>query len=110
MAVGIAQSYRRRTPHLSQPSTLANVLPLLQLWKSEVLLLCRHQQVPQSVINQSCNSDCACGRAELAALHIPEVDLMLMQRVGQLDPTYIERVIPESLRAKLSSYIDEQLA
>ncbi len=93
----------------SNISTAASVQVLTHLWKSEVLSLCSFLGVPKAAIEKSCDVDCACGRRQLPALHIPEVDALLMVRAGQLSPAYVETNIPAELRNQLESFIDEQI-
>ena len=94
----------------SNASIAASVQPLVQLWKSEILDICRTLNVPPRAITESCTADCACGRDQLPALHIPEVDALLMERAGELGPEYARATIPPEIRKVLNKYIDEQLS
>lgn len=93
----------------SNVSNAASMQPLIHLWKSEVLELCEHLGVPKIAMEKSCEADCVCGRQQLPALHIPEVDALLMEREGLLDPAYNRATIPAALRTQLAHYIDGQL-
>lgn len=93
----------------SNVSMAASIQPISGLWKSEVLHLCHHLGVPEEAMAQSCTMDCACGRFELPALHIPYVDALLMTRNGELSPRYVEENITPSLRHELDEFIDTQL-
>lgn len=93
----------------SNISNAASVQPIVHLWKSEVLALCEHLGVPAIAMQKSCEADCVCGRDQLAAAHIPEVDILLMQRQGELVAEYAQANIMPSLRTTLQHYIDEQI-
>lgn len=83
--------------------------PIIHLWKSEILEICRFLGVPQIALDQSCQADCACGRDELSALNIPEVDALLMAREGELCASYTFQTIPGRLHRELTAYIDDQV-
>jgi NH3-dependent NAD+ synthetase len=106
--VGTHNATEEALTSYSNVSNAASVQLLTHLWKSEVLKICKFLKVPQIAINKSCDADCVCGRDQLPAAYIPEVDALLMVREGLLSPTYTENTIPASLRQQLNSYIDFQ--
>ncbi len=83
--------------------------PLVHLWKSEVLQLCEYLSVPKIAMERSRQVDCDCGRFDLAAEHITEVDHLLMARQELLSPRYAEETIEPELRQRLEAFIDEQI-
>jgi len=93
----------------SNASRIASVQPLMQLWKSEILQLCTWLGVPQIAIDRSRQMDCDCGRFELAASHIEEVDAILMARGGLIDPAWPEQHLDAELLRALTAFIDEQM-
>jgi NH3-dependent NAD+ synthetase len=93
----------------SNISGAVSLQPLVNLWKSDVLAICRALGVPQLAIDKSRQVDCDCGRYDLAADHIEEVDAILMARAGQLSPAYLAAHIAPELLARLQAFVDEQL-
>jgi NH3-dependent NAD+ synthetase len=86
----------------SNASRAAVVNPLENLWKSEILELCRFIGVPESIIASSNMIDCDCGRpAELVKHGLHTVDRYLMVLEGELHPDAAND-IPAAHRA----YID----
>lgn len=94
----------------SNASNMASVQPLLHLWKSEILTIAKELGLPQKTLDHSCQPDCACGRMDLWAYHIPEVDHLLMARAGILNPQHVEDSMPASLYKSLNAFIDTQIA
>lgn len=79
----------------SLASRLATCLPLVNLWKTDVLYLCRHIGVPKEIIDSSGQADPFCGRPEeLAAIPAELVDVFLKIKESEL---------PESEMAILDS-------
>lgn len=93
----------------SNVSMAVSIQPLIDLWKSEILELSEYLDIPQIAIQKSCETDCICGRMRLPAQHITEVDQLLMSRVGELSPEYVENKIPSTLRLQLNNFINEQI-
>lgn len=91
----------------SNASTAVSVQPLLHLWKSEILALCRYLNVPEIAVDKSCETDCICGRERLAAQHIAGVDALLRARVGARTETL---EMPTVTAVQLTNYIDAQIA
>lgn len=94
----------------SNASAMASLQPLIHLWKSEILQISTHLNVPQVAIDKSRETDCICGRMRLPAQHIPEVDALLMIRRGELSEKYLEEKITIGLRQQLTKFIDVQIA
>lgn len=92
----------------SNLSMAVSMQPIVHLWKSEILKICADLGVPQVATDQSRQVDCDCGRFDLAADHIEEVDAVLMVRSGQLSPDYLRDHIDPDLLSKLESFVDEQ--
>lgn len=57
-------------------------LPIVNIFKTEVIDLCRYFGVPEIAIEKSQEIDCDCGRFEIQAYHMKELDELLMQRAG----------------------------
>ncbi len=63
----------------SLASRVATHLPIIGLWKSEVLEMCEHIGMPKEIIEASSLSDPNCGRpAELASIPIKAIDSFCM--------------------------------
>lgn len=58
----------------------ASIVPIISLYKSEVLECCKEFGVPETIINQSRIPDCICGRDEFAAENIELIDLLLTNK------------------------------
>jgi NH3-dependent NAD+ synthetase len=93
----------------SNASTAVSLQPIIHLWKSEVLTLCRALNVPKIALQKSCEEDCICGRDQIAALNIPEIDALLMARQGKLDTRYVEATIPHDLHIELEVFIERKI-
>ena len=79
---------RNRTEDLlgtySLASRLATYLPIVNVWKSRVMELCRAAGVPDEIIASSYQADPACGRpAELAAIPYGKIETLLKFTLGQ---------------------------
>lgn len=80
---------RNRTEHTlgtySLASRVATHLPIVGLWKSEVLEMCEHIGVPQEIITASSLPDVDCGRTpELAVIPVDLVDYICKTMVGDI--------------------------
>ena len=92
----------------TQISKAVSMLPIVGLYKSEVLEVCEFLGVPQIAIEKSREIDCDCGRFEVQANHIRELDLYLMSKRGILSRAYVEASMPRSvLNAVAEFYADE---
>ncbi len=68
----------------SHASRLAFHLPLLGLWKSEIIALCGKIGVPEEILASSRRSDPVCGRpAELAQIPFEAVDAFLKAKIRE---------------------------
>lgn len=79
---------RNRTEDLlgtySLASRLATYLPLVNVWKSRVMELCRIAGVPDEIIASSYRADPECGRpADLAAIPYGKIETFLKFTLGQ---------------------------
>ena len=74
----------------SRSSTVATILPIVGVFKSDVIKLCEHIGVPAEIIASSRRPDPPCGRpTELADIGIERIDIFVRCHLG-LDP--IERM------------------
>lgn len=103
---------RNRTEAVLGTYTLLSRAPSLQpiehLYKTEILDICDFLQVPQIAIDKSREVDCDCGRFDIQANHLDELDLFLMTQQGDLDDSVLETIDPEILTAIRSFYIEER--
>ncbi len=77
----------------SLASRLAALLPIVGLWKQEVMELCRQVGVPQSVLASSLEADPECGRpAKLAAVPLGLVDVFVQVKTGDLANAELSRL------------------
>jgi len=93
----------------SNASMAVSLQPLIHLWKSEILQLSEYLDVPKIAVVKSCETDCICGRMRLPAMHIREVDLLLMTECNELSEKYVVDKIPEDLRLQLTKFINSQV-
>lgn len=78
---------RNRTEELlrtySRSSLISTFMPIVGLWKSDVLKLCAYIKVPDEVLASSRRADPACGRPqELADIGIERIDAFLKAKLG----------------------------
>jgi len=92
----------------SQISKAVSLLPIIGLYKTEVLALCAHLGVPQIAIDKSREVDCDCGRFFVQANYMRELDLYIMHRHGLLARDYlIQNIAPDILASVAEFYAEE---
>ena len=69
-----------------------SMLPIKNLFKTEVIDICRYLGVPDIAIEKSNEIDCDCGRFEIQAHHMLELDTYLMTNQGLVAPTFWDTV------------------
>lgn len=94
----------------SQASKAVSMLPLVDIFKSEVLDICAHLGVPAAAIAQSRAIDCDCGRYDVQADHMRELDLLIMTRMGLLDKKYLTTLPKDTLQKISAFYVHERAA
>lgn len=104
--VGTRNATEQALGTYSNISGAVSVQPLLNLYKSDILKICVGLGVPQLAIDKSRQVDCDCGRYDLAADHIDEVDMLIKLHAGQIGAGDI--VMDAQLREKLEAFIDQQ--
>jgi NAD+ synthase len=81
---------------ISIASRVATYLPLVGLWKSEIMVLCDEVGVPKEITDSSRRADPDCGRPqEMAEIPLELVDLFLRSRPGS--PELHEKLTPEQI-------------
>ncbi len=86
----------------SLASRLATYLPLVNVWKTEVMELCRLIGVPTEILESSSRADPDCGRPpELAEISPGKIELFLGFTVGEIK----QEVLNDLLSAKEISYL-----
>ncbi|MGQ0527990.1 MAG: hypothetical protein ACT4OY_08200 [Alphaproteobacteria bacterium] len=106
--VGTRNASEQELSTYSSMSMSASVQPIIHLWKSEVLAICADLGMPEVALQKSCEPDCNCGRFNLPAQHIREIDLILMAQKGDLDPSYLEKNIEPILLRNLCNFVVQQ--
>lgn len=106
--VGTRNATEEHLGTYSQLSTAVSMMPIIDLYKSEVLEICEWLGVPKIAMQKSCEVDCACGRFQVAADYLREVDLWVMQRKGMLSRSYIEQNVPPDVRNTVLEYVIEE--
>ena len=91
----------------SQISKAVSLQPLIDLYKSEVLELCRFLNVPEIAIEKSAEIDCACGRYDTAAHYIKEIDAYVMVQKKELDRRYFD-ALPQEAKVAVMEYVLEE--
>jgi len=90
----------------SLASRLATYLPLVNMWKSEVMALCDAVGIPPEVTQSSREADPACGRpAEMAEIPLELIDLFLQVKVGQRNTDDLSALTEQQV-----SYLDRVYA
>ncbi len=104
--VGTRNATEQALGTYSNISGAVSLQPLIGLYKSDILKICAGLGVPQLAIDKSRQVDCDCGRYDLAADHIDEVDLLIKLRAGEVAAEAVS--IDADLRDKLEAFIDQQ--
>jgi NH3-dependent NAD+ synthetase len=91
-------------------STCASLQPIINLYKTDVLRLCAELGVPVEALNQSRLVDCDCGRFDLAANHLDEVDLLLRAQAGDKNSAHSFSLMESELQSKITAFVQEQQA
>ena len=92
----------------SQISKAVSMLPLIGIYKSEVLQLCQYLGVPQIAIDKSREIDCDCGRFHVQANHMHALDLYIMHRHGLLAREYLKANIAPDVLASVAEFYAEE--
>jgi NH3-dependent NAD+ synthetase len=106
--VGTRNATEQALGTYSQLSKSVSLLPIVDLYKSEVLELCRYLGVPQVALDKSREVDCDCGRFETQANHMRELDLYLMQRQGLLSADYVRAAMPREVLNAVREFCAEE--
>lgn len=101
--VGTINATEKALGRYSLLASAVSVQPLMTLYKSSIIEICRELGVPEIAIDKSRLPDCLCGRDELAADNIELIDNILRFNV---DPTKHDPVLLE----KLYTYIRDSQA
>jgi hypothetical protein len=88
----------------SQASKAVSMLPIVDLYKSEVLQLCEYLGVPEIALEKSREVDCDCGRFDVAAHHLEEVDSYIMWAQGMLSSTYFPTAMSRETLNNVTKY------
>lgn len=72
-----------------------SMMPIVHIYKTEVIDICRHLGVPQIAIDKSQDIDCDCGRFEIQAFHMVELDELIMTRAGLIPLSTIDGGDPQ---------------
>ncbi len=104
--VGTRNATEQALGTYSNISGAVSLQPLICLYKSDILKICAGLGVPQLAIDKSRQVDCDCGRYDLAADHIDEVDLLIKLRAGEVAAEAVS--IDADLREKLEAFINQQ--
>lgn len=109
--VGTRNATEQALGTYSQISKSVSMLPIVGLYKTEVLALCEYLAVPQIAIDKSREIDCDCGRFDVQANHMRELDLFIMHKQGLLSRDYLNANIPRDiLNAIIEFYAEETSA
>ena len=106
--VGTRNATEEHLGTYSQLSSAVSMMPIIDLYKSEVLEICDWLGVPKIAMQKSCEVDCACGRFQVAADYLREVDLWVMHRQGQLSRGYLEQHMTPDVRNTVMEYVIEE--
>lgn len=107
--VGTRNATEQALSTYSNLSGAVSLQPLINLWKSDILKIWAAMGVPQLALDKSRQVDCDCGRYDLAADHIDEVDMILQARQGLIPAAHLAEIAPDLL-AKLEEFVTTQIA
>ena len=82
----------------SNMSSCVSIQPIISLYKSDIMKLCKDLHVPDVIMEKSRMADCDCGRYDLASNHIEEIDTLLKGK----------QICDKNLEKTLLSFIEEQ--
>lgn len=104
---------RNRQEHVlgtySRPSTVATVLPIVNVWKTTVIDLCRYLAVPEFIIEGSCMVDERCGRCkQMVDIGYEKMDLFAQVMVGELPEVALNRLDKKELEYLRALYDSSQ--
>lgn len=94
----------------SQISKAVSMLPIIGLYKTEVLEICSHLGVPKIAMDKSREIDCDCGRFHVQANHMRELDWYIMCRHGLLTREYLKQNIAPDVLASVAEFYAEETA
>lgn len=83
----------------------ASLWPIAEVWKSEVLEVCRVLGVPPIAIDNARQADCDCGRDDLAAAHIVDIDLLIAYARCIVPMDMVRDKVGEAVLPALSRYV-----
>lgn len=96
--VGTRNRSEQQLGKYSQSSRVVSLLPIVHLWKSEVLACCRYLGLPPEMVHESRCADNECGRPAWMAEELEAIDHLLMIAAGELDPKAGEAIRPDLKR------------
>ncbi len=106
--VGTRNATEQALGTYTQLSKSVSILPIIHLFKSEVIEICEYLSVPAAAIKKSKEVDCDCGRFDVQANHMRDLDLFIMHKQGLLSRDYVEQNIdPSVLNAIREFYVEE---
>jgi len=86
----------------SLASRVATILPLVGLWKSEIMGLAASVGIPEAILVSSTRADPDCGRpVELAEISLDRIDLFLQVTCGEREPHELS-ILSDSEQAYLT--------
>ncbi len=89
-------------------SRAPSIQPIEYLYKTEILDICAHLGVPELALQKSREVDCDCGRFDVQAHYLDELDHYMMVQQGELDPTYLSNMPEDVLSAVRQFYHEER--
>ncbi len=94
----------------SQISKAVSMLPIIGLYKTEVLQVCAHLGVPKIAMDKSREIDCDCGRFHVQANHMQALDWYIMHRQGLLAREYLKQHVAPDVLASVAEFYAEETA
>lgn len=83
----------------------ASLWPISDIPKSEILEICRAVAVPDIAIQNARQADCDCGRDDLAAAHISDIDLIIDYARGVAGRAQVENAVAAAVLPALAQYV-----
>ncbi len=106
--VGTRNTTEHHLGSYTQISKAVGIMPIIDLFKSEVIEICEYLGVPQIAIDKSREIDCDCGRFDIPAFHMQELDWVIMAKKGLLSNAFLEENIKPQLLQDIKSFEMEE--
>ncbi len=106
--VGTRNATEQVLGNYSQISKNVSLFPIIDIYKTEVLEICSYLGVPQIAIDKSREIDCDCGRFDVQANHMQELDWLIMERKEMLSEQFLVKNISHNVLVAVQDFYAEE--